>query len=80
MATLTVKSKTKSLSDYKALADVALQQLNTAYEQLGRILLDAERDLGKEYQNLVLHMKHQGLMQCRFKQPAWLRKKSLNRN
>ncbi len=59
--TQTVQTK-KTLAQYKSLAAVAVKSLETAYGELGRILLDAETDLGKqEYAELVLHLKHQGL-------------------
>jgi hypothetical protein len=52
----------KTLPEYKSLTDAAVKNLEAAYGELGKILVAAEIDLGrKEYDELVLHLKHQGI-------------------
>jgi hypothetical protein len=52
----------KTLAAYKTLADTAVKNLEAAYGELGKILIDAEIDLGKqEYGVFVLHLKHKGI-------------------
>ena len=52
----------KTLADYKTLAETAVKNLEAAYGELGKILIDAGIDLGKqEYGVLVLHLKHKGI-------------------
>jgi hypothetical protein len=52
----------KTLTDYKSLAESAVKNLEAAYGELGKLLIDAEIDLGKqEYLSLLLHLKHKGI-------------------
>jgi hypothetical protein len=62
-ATVTAQVQpTKTLTDYKSLAEGALKNLAAAYGELGKILIDAEIDLGKqEYLSLLIHLKHKGI-------------------
>lgn len=53
--------KKKDLSQYKKLAEVCVKRLNEAYAEMGKLLLNAEKDLGREYAELVIYLKHQGL-------------------
>lgn len=62
MATTQTVQPKKTLADYKTLAETAVKNLEAAYGELGKILIDAEIDLGKqEYGVLVIHLKHKGI-------------------